>query len=80
MTKITIRDLHMKTGEWVRKAADAGGIIVSDRGQPVAKLLAFSGSDQGIPFGRRPLLKGFATMPRINHDSTRYLSQDRSRA
>jgi prevent-host-death family protein len=80
MTKITIRDLHMKTGEWVRKAAEAGAVIVSDHGRPVAKLVGFTAKDQETLFGQRPLVKGFSTMRRVNHDSSRYLAQDRSRA
>jgi prevent-host-death family protein len=40
MEKISIRDLHFKTGEWVRKAAAGEGVVITDRGRPVATLLA----------------------------------------
>jgi antitoxin (DNA-binding transcriptional repressor) of toxin-antitoxin stability system len=80
MVQITIRDLHMKTGEWVRKAARAGGIVVMDRRRPVAKLVSFTPEDQGKPFADRCLIKGFAELPKSSHDSTRYLSEDRERA
>jgi len=44
MRKITIRDLHIKTGEWVRKAASGDTVVITDRGQPVAPLpLSMSG-------------------------------------
>ncbi len=37
MTTISIRELHQKTGKWVRQAADED-IVVTDRGKPVATL------------------------------------------
>jgi antitoxin (DNA-binding transcriptional repressor) of toxin-antitoxin stability system len=80
MVQITIRDLHMKTGEWVRKAADAESIVVMDRRRPVAKLVPFTLEDQGIPFGDRPMVKGFSNLPKLSHDSTVFLSEDRDRA
>ena len=80
MVQITIRDLHMKTGEWVRKAAQAGGIVVMDRRRPVAKLVSFSAQDQGKAFADRRLVKGFDALPKSSHDSTRHLSEDRERA
>jgi antitoxin (DNA-binding transcriptional repressor) of toxin-antitoxin stability system len=80
MVQITIRDLHMKTGEWVRKAAHAGGIVVMDRRRPVAKLVSFGARDQGKAFADRRLVKGFAALPKSSHDSTRDLSEDRERA
>ncbi len=70
----------MKTGEWVRKAADAGGIVVTDRRRPVAKLVAFAPEKQGKPFGERRLVKGFADLPKTSNDSTRYIGEDRERA
>ena len=80
MVQITIRDLHTKTGEWVRKAADMESIVVMDRRRPVAKLVPFTLEDQGIPFGDRPLVKGFSSLPKLPHDSTVFLSEDRDRA
>jgi antitoxin (DNA-binding transcriptional repressor) of toxin-antitoxin stability system len=79
MLEITIRDLHMKTGEWVRKAARAGNIVVKDRGKPVAKLVPFTLHDEGTHFADRPLVKGFSALPKLRHDSTSYLSEDRER-
>jgi antitoxin (DNA-binding transcriptional repressor) of toxin-antitoxin stability system len=80
MIQITIRDLHMKTGEWVRKAAQSGGIVVMDRRRPVAKLVSFTPDDQGKAFADRRLLKGFAELPMSSDDSTVYVSEDRDRA
>ena len=36
MTTITIKELHARTGEWVRKAGQTGEITVTDRGHPIA--------------------------------------------
>lgn len=79
MVRITIRDLHMKTGDWVRKAAHAGNIVVMDRSRPVAKLVPYTTGDEGKSFADRPLVKGFAGLPESRHDSTRYLAEDRER-
>ena len=79
MIAITIRDLHMKTGDWVRKAARRDGIVVLDRKQPVARIIPFSEADTGKSFAERPLVKGFARMPRREMDSARFISDDRDR-
>src|SRR5205085_1606603 len=39
MKTISIRQLHEKTGEWVRKAERHGEIIITDRGEPIAKII-----------------------------------------
>jgi len=80
MLQISIRDLHIKTGEWVRKAVQAGGIVVMDRKRPVAKLVPFTPADQGNDFADRPLANGFGLLPKMHHDSTLHLSEDRERA
>lgn len=80
MIRITIRDLHMKTGDWVRRAARSGKVVVMDRRRPVATLAPFDGNDEGTAFAARTLAKGFADLPKIRHDSARYLAEDRGRA
>ena len=39
MKTITIRELHAKTGEWVREAALHGQILVTDNGRAVARIV-----------------------------------------
>jgi antitoxin (DNA-binding transcriptional repressor) of toxin-antitoxin stability system len=39
MKTISIRELHHKTGEWVRSAARFGEIHVSERGKTIAKIV-----------------------------------------
>jgi prevent-host-death family protein len=41
MKTISIRELHLKTGQWVRHAASRGPIVVTDRGRRVAALQPF---------------------------------------
>lgn len=70
----------MKTGTWVRKAAQAKGVIIMERGEPVAKMVPFSREDGGAHFADRPLVEGFEKLPRIRHDSGKYISEARDRA
>ncbi len=79
MFEISVRELHMKTGDWVRKAAQTGGVIVLERGEPIARIVPFV-EDDGLTFSKRKLVKGFSGLPKIRHDSARYISADRERA
>jgi prevent-host-death family protein len=79
MRKITIRDLHIKTGEWVRKAASGEDVVITDRGRPVATLAALDEQDLGTPFSQRRTLAEFEALPLIRGDSSRHVSEDRSR-
>ena len=82
MKTITIRELHHKTGEWVRKAAKFGEIHVSERGKTIARILPQTASAEIPYFARRKLSPAFR---RIMHklrggtDSTRIISEDRDR-
>jgi antitoxin (DNA-binding transcriptional repressor) of toxin-antitoxin stability system len=44
MKTISIRELHLRTGRWVRQAASQGPIVVTDRGRRVATLHPFDAS------------------------------------
>ena len=39
MKEISIRELHRRTGAWVREARKYGSILIRDRSAPVAKLI-----------------------------------------
>ncbi|MBV9342773.1 MAG: type II toxin-antitoxin system prevent-host-death family antitoxin [Acidobacteria bacterium] len=41
MKTITIRELHLETGRWVRRVATGEVIVVTDRGRRVAALHLF---------------------------------------
>jgi antitoxin (DNA-binding transcriptional repressor) of toxin-antitoxin stability system len=44
MKEISIRELHRRTGTWVRNTRKYGPIVVRDRNVPVAKLIPFETS------------------------------------
>ena len=77
MTSITIRELHMKTGQWVRAASrERGGVLVLDRGRPAARLVPVE-EEASVDFSNRKLVRGFDRLPRIAVDSARLLEEDR---
>ncbi|RPI51781.1 MAG: type II toxin-antitoxin system Phd/YefM family antitoxin [Acidobacteria bacterium] len=53
MKTISIRELHLKTGRWVRHAASRGPVVVTDRGRRVAALQPFDASVTGRPLPNR---------------------------
>ena len=75
MKTITIRELHLQTGRWVRHAAAHGPVVVTDRGRRVAALQPF---DAGS--ARRPLPDREAVIrkrSKIPVDSAVYVAEDR---
>lgn len=77
MTTITIRELHMKTGQWVRAAARGKrGLLVLDRGRPAARLVPVD-EEPGVDFSQRRLVRGFDRLPELSVDSARLLEEDR---
>jgi antitoxin (DNA-binding transcriptional repressor) of toxin-antitoxin stability system len=82
MTSITIRQLHDQTGMWLRKAAELGGITVTDRGKPVARLVQAGPPSSGNKFRERRLLpayKKYMDLPIGGRDVTEIISEDRDR-
>ena len=73
MKTISIRELHLQTGRWVRHAASRGPIVVTDRGRRVAALQPFDGS-----VTRRPLPNREAAIrkrSKVPVDSAVYVSE-----
>ena len=79
MEQIKIRDLHIKTAEWVRRASRGEGIIITERGRPVASLIPFCEDGLGISFRERQMLHEFDALPEVPGDASAYLSEDRDR-
>jgi antitoxin (DNA-binding transcriptional repressor) of toxin-antitoxin stability system len=82
MRTITIRELHNRTGRWVRQAALDGEIIVTERGVCVAKIVAQSPAAKSPYFARRKVSTAFSKLSsggklRGGTDSTRAISEDR---
>ena len=80
MEQVSIRDLHLKTGELVRRAALGEGVVVTDRGRPLASIIPVRPGDLSTPFGERRTLPEFDALPVTGGDSTEYVSEDRERA
>ena len=81
MKTISIRELHEKTGEWVRLADTHEQIIITDRGQPVASLAPYRTAAKTNRFAARTLLPAYKKLRgtlSAGTDSTRLLSEDRS--
>jgi prevent-host-death family protein len=80
MKSISIYELHAKTGEYVRKAAKEGGILVTDRGKTIATIVA---QDESVPyFARRKMTPAFRRLMKSGKlrggtDSTQIVSEDR---
>jgi len=82
MKTISIAELHERTGEYVRQAAESGGIYVTDRGRTVAKIVP-EPKGSGVPyFARRKLTPAFRRLMesgklRGGRNSTETISEDR---
>lgn len=59
MKSVTIRQLHDETGRWVRAAASAGELVVTERGKVVAKIVPARSVPPRPYFARRKLLRAF---------------------
>ena len=69
----------MKTGEWVRRAARGEGVVITERGHPVASLIPYREDDAGRAFRERHVLPEFDDLPVVDGDTTVYVSDDRDR-
>jgi prevent-host-death family protein len=84
MKTISLRELHNKTGKWMRRVADEEQIMVTDRGVPIAKVVhpnAYVGPRR--TWGDRKLMPGYAALMKAGKlkstgDSSVYISEDRS--
>ena len=84
MKQISIRELHEKTGEYIRQAAKAGAIYVTDRGRTVAKIVPQEELPPVPYFAQRKLIPGFRKLLKTGKlsggpDSTILVSEDRDR-
>ncbi len=83
MKTISIRQLHEKTGQWVRLVRRHGEIVVTDRGQAIARITPQTTGPERPYFARRVLLPAFrklATTGKLSRgtDSTLAISEDRA--
>lgn len=77
MKTISIKELHDKTGHWLRRVKAEGELIVTERGNPVARMLPPTQESAGNPFANRKLLRGVSRLmqrPMSGPDSARIIS------
>lgn len=82
MDKISIRELHRRTGKHIRRAAEVGEIYITDRGKTVAKIVPEEEPPRTPYFAHRKLTPAFRKLMeagtlRGGTDSTTIISQDR---
>ena len=82
MKRVSIRELHENTGMLVREARRLGGLIVTERGVPVARVEPVNSRSPVNPFRNRKLLPRYARLVRSGKlgrstESTRIVSEDR---
>jgi prevent-host-death family protein len=82
MKMISIRELHEKTGEWIREAAEYGEILVTNRGKTIAKILPETDRKDAPYFSNRRMSSAFRKLLdrrklQGGTDSTLVISEDR---
>jgi prevent-host-death family protein len=82
MKTITIRELHAKTGQSIRLAAQHGEILVTHHGRGVAKIVPHADAKETPYFSRRKLTPAFRKLSsrgklRGGKDSAQGISEDR---
>ena len=83
MKAISIRQLHEKTGQWVRLVHRHGAIVVTDRGEAVARITPEVPGLERPYFARRVLTPAFRKLAATGKlargtDSTVGISEDRN--
>jgi prevent-host-death family protein len=82
MKTISIRELHEKTGDWVRRSVTLGPITVTDHGKVIAQIVPAAANTVINPFAARKLRKGYARLLgklKGGTDSTQLVSEERDR-
>ena len=83
--EIPIRELHARTGHFVRKAAENMRVVITDNGKPIAQIQPMSPDAERQPnrpkWKDRVLLPGYAALMNkpVKGDSTAHISEDRDR-
>ena len=83
--EIPIRELHARTGHFVRKAAENMRVVITDNGKPIAQIQPITPDAQRQPnrpkWKDRVLLPGYAALMNkpVKGDSTAHISEDRDR-
>jgi antitoxin (DNA-binding transcriptional repressor) of toxin-antitoxin stability system len=77
--KVSIRDLHMRTGAVVQEAAEGEVIVIEKRGVPVAELRRIPKRTAAEAFRDLERQGYFARMGKTNSQIGRFISEGRDR-
>lgn len=82
MKQVSLRELHEKTGALIRDARRLGGLMVTDRGAPIARIEPVDTRPSPNPFLSRKVHPAYERLLRSGRlgrgtDSTRIVSDDR---
>jgi antitoxin (DNA-binding transcriptional repressor) of toxin-antitoxin stability system len=82
MKQVSLRELHEKTGALIRSAKRLGGLVVTDRGAPIARIEPVDSRPAPNPFLSRKVLPAYQRLFRSGRlgrgpDSTQIVSDDR---
>lgn len=85
MKRVSLRELHDKTGSLIRDASRVGGLIVTDRGTAIARIEPVDSRPAPNPFLSRKVLPAYQRLLRSGRlrrgtDSTQSVSDDRDGA
>jgi antitoxin (DNA-binding transcriptional repressor) of toxin-antitoxin stability system len=75
MRKASVRDLHIRTSELLRDAANGAVIVIERRGEPVAELRPLS--KKKPKFKLPDMTRLWTTFPQLSGDSTQFIEEDR---
>ena len=81
--RISLRELHERTGSLIREASAAGyAVVVTDRGHPIATITPYAPDSERRRFENRQLTSAFEALQRkrVRGDSTADVSNDRGAA
>ena len=79
MKEISIRELHLHIGKWVRNAVAEDGIVILGRGHLIAMIEPYSQEKCSCSFSERMLVPGFADIKPMKGDVVACISEDRDR-
>lgn len=82
MKQVTLRELHENTGTLVREAVRLGGMVVTDRGTPIARIEPADRQRAAKPFKHRRILPAYQDLLdtgalREGTDSAQIIAEDR---
>ena len=78
--EIPVRELHARTGHYVRRAAARRRVVITDRGRRIAEIIPWdSSAEASAPWARRFEEAPPITLRHEGIDSTVVVSEDRDR-